>query len=154
MVHTASSQTLSRNRSSIAGSSLSPRGRPPEPWVTMAGPPSVRTLRRTSESPEQRQVLLTSASATAAAGHPDRRLFSGVPAPARRWRPAIDRWPVLHEPHIGTQGVAGQVLLPRVAPELAGVERRIAAHGQQRLVARVGLRPPRKPRQIVVALNH
>src|SRR5262249_30597089 len=101
--------------------------------------------------------LLTagSTSATAAAaGHPDRRLFSAVPAPARRRRPAIERRPVLNESHIGTQRVAGDVLRARVAPELASAERRIPAHGEQRLIPRIGLRPPGKPRQIVVALDH
>ena len=72
---------------------------------------------------------------------------------ARR-RPAIDRPPVLNEPHIRTQRVAGQVLGARVAPELTGLERRVAAYRQQRLVSRVGLQPPGEARQIVVALDH
>jgi len=93
----------------------------------------------------QRHALLTagSVSATAAAARrPDRRLFSAVPASARRRRPAIDRRPVLNKPHIRTQRVAGEVLSAPVAPELAGAKRRISAHCQQRLVSRIGLRPP------------
>jgi len=94
----------------------------------------------------QRHALPTagSASATAAAARrPDRRLFSAVPAPARRRRPAIDRRPVLNKPHIRTQRVAGEVLSAPVAPELAGAKRRISAHCQQRLKRKVSDRERR-----------
>src|SRR5262245_63982992 len=80
-------------------------------------------------------------AAAAAATSTDRRLFS-VSASARRRRPAIHRGAVLHESHVRTERIAREVLLARVAPELSGFERRVAAHVQQRLISRIVLRPP------------
>src|SRR5436190_15084290 len=121
------------------------------PWVE--GPSS----RRMDPLTNAGRSLLTGPTSTtttaAAAGHSDRRLFGAVSTPARRGRPTVDRRSVLDEPNIWTERIAGEVLLARVAPELAGAQRRIAAHRQHRLVARVGLRPAREAREIVVALD-
>src|SRR5437762_9024104 len=89
------------------------------------------------KKPDRRRPPLTAAASAAAARHADGRLFIVAPPPARRRRPAIEPWSALHQPHIRTQRVAGQVLSAAVAPELARLQRRIAAHAQQRLVSRV-----------------
>src|SRR5215813_12113228 len=97
-------------------------------------------------------ALLTAAPASAAAStSANRRLLSSSSPTRGRRRPAVHRRPVLNEPHIGAERISRQILLPRVAPVLAGSQRCVAAHGQHRLVARIGLLPSGKTRQIVVA---